>query len=156
MNAKRTLVFSLLSIVVILSTTLSAQDKKLKKSDLPPAVQKAAEEVSKGATVKGYGSEMEGGKLNYEVELMVNGHSKDVSIAPDGTVLEIEEEVAIDALPAAVREGLQKEAGKGTIKKVESLTKNGKLVAYEAAVVTGTKKSEVQVGPDGKKLGHKE
>jgi len=156
MKTKRTLVFSLLSIVVILSTTLAAQDKKLKKSDLPPAVQKAADEVSKGATVKGYGSEMEGGKLNYEVELSVNGHSKDVSIAPDGTVLEIEEEVAMDALPAAVREGLQKEAGKGTIKKVESLTKKRKLVAYEAAVMTGTKKSEVQVGPNGKKPTHKE
>jgi hypothetical protein len=39
---------------------------------------------------------------------------------------------------------------------VESITKNGKLVAYEAAVKTGTKNSEVQVGPDGKKLAHPE
>jgi hypothetical protein len=30
------------------------------------------------------------------------------------------------------------------------------LVAYEAAVKTGMKKSEIQVGPDGKKLAHPE
>ena len=156
MSTKKTLVFSLVTIVVIFSTALAAQDKKLKKSDLPAAVQKSADEVSKGATVKGYSSEKEDGKLEYEVQLTVNGHSKDVTIAPDGTVLEIEEEVAMDALPAAVRDGLKKEVGKGTVKKVESLTKKGKLVAYEAVVMTGTKKSEVQVGSDGKKLGKKE
>ena len=37
-----------------------------------------------------------------------------------------------------------------------SMTLRGVLVAYEAQVVTGTKKSEVQVGPDGKPLRHKE
>jgi hypothetical protein len=73
-----------------------------------------------------------------------------------GHVLEIEEEMTLESLPAAVRDGLTKAAGKGTIRKVESLTKNGKLVAYEAAVKTGTKNSEVQVGPDGKKLAHPE
>ena len=40
--------------------------------------------------------------------------------------------------------------------KVESLTKNGKLVAYEAIVSTGTGKSEIQVGPEGKPLAHEE
>jgi len=131
-------------------------EKKLKKSDFPAAVQKTADEQSKGATVKSYGSETEDGKLEYEVEMTFNGHSKDIAIAPDGTLLEIEEEVAMETLSAVVKEGLQAKAGKGTIKKVESLTKKGKLVAYEAVVITGTKKSEIQVGPDGKPLAHKE
>jgi hypothetical protein len=73
-----------------------------------------------------------------------------------GNIVEIEEEVAMDALPAAVKDGLTKAAGGGTISKVESLTKNAKLVAYEAVVKTGTKRSEVQVGPDGQKLAHPE
>jgi hypothetical protein len=55
-----------------------------------------------------------------------------------------------------VREGLQQRAGTGKIGKVESLTKRGTLVAYEAHVLTGTKRSEVQVGPDGKPLAHEE
>jgi hypothetical protein len=134
----------------------SAQEKKLKKSDLPPAVQKTADEQSQGATVKGYSSEMDQGKLVYEVEMTVNGHSKDVSLAKDGSVLEIEEEVALDSLPAPVRGAFEKKAGAGKITKVESLTKNNALVAYEAQVRTGGKRSEIQVGPDGKSLAHPE
>jgi uncharacterized membrane protein YkoI len=136
--------------------TISAQEKHLQKSDLPPAVQKTADEQSKGATVTGYKKEMDAGKLEYEVKLTVNGHSKDLSIDPSGNLIEIEEQVSIDTLPAAVRDGLQKKAGAGTISKVESITKQGSIVAYEAKVMTAGKKSEVQVGPDGKPLAHAE
>jgi len=139
-----------------LAAAATAQDKKLKRSDLPPAVGKTADAQSAGATVRGYSSETEDGQLEYEVALTVNGHGKDVAIAPDGTVLEVEEEVALDSLPAAVRAGLTQAAGAGKIGKVESLTKKGVLVAYEAHVLTGTKRSEVQVGPDGKPLAHPE
>ena len=62
----------------------------------------------------------------------------------------------MESLPGNVKDGLTKAAGPGTLGKVESLTKNGKLVAYEAVVNAGTKRSEVQVGPDGKKLAHPE
>jgi len=139
-----------------LAAAAAAQDKKLKRADLPPAVGKTADAQSAGATVRGYASETEDGQLQYEVALTVNGHGKDVAIGPDGTVLEVEEEVAFDSLPAAVRAGLTQAAGAGKIGKVESLTKKGVLVAYEAHVLTGTKKSEVQVGPDGKALAHPE
>ena len=40
--------------------------------------------------------------------------------------------------------------------KVESITKHDKVVAYEAQVITNGKRSEVQVGPDGKPLDHEE
>lgn len=64
----------------------------------------------------------------------------------------MELEVALDLLPSAVREGLQIRAGRGKVVKVESITKHDKLVAYEAQVMTGRKKSEIQVGPDGRPL----
>ena len=133
-----------------------AQEKKLQKSDLPAAVQKTADEQSKGATVRGYSSEVEDGKLTYEVQLTINGRGRDVSIDSNGVVLEVEDVVELSSLPAAVQDGLKKKAGAGKILKVESLTKKGKLVAYEAQVLTGTKRSEVQVGPDGKPLAHEE
>jgi uncharacterized membrane protein YkoI len=148
--------FGLSALTLLCGVNAAAQEKQLKKSDLPAAVQKTADEQSKGATVKGYSSEVEEGKLEYEVALTVNGHARDVAIAADGTLLEVEDEVALDALPAAVREALQKQAGAGKITKVASLTKHGALVAYEAHVLTGTKRSEVQVGPDGKPLAHPE
>src|SRR5260370_35524132 len=90
----------LLALALVLAVTTFAQEKAekeekhLKKSGLPAAVQKSADEQSQGATVKGYATEMENGKRVYEVELTANGHGKDVTIAADGTVLEIEEEVS--------------------------------------------------------------
>jgi hypothetical protein len=88
--------------------------------------------------------------------MTVNGHGKDVTMNAAGAVVEVEEEVALDSLPLAVRDGLQAKAGKGKIVQVESITKRDKLVAYEAGVTTGGKKSEVQVGPDGRPLDHQE
>jgi hypothetical protein len=71
-------------------------------------------------------------------------------------VIEIEEQVDLQAVPAEVRAALQAKAGEGRITKIESITKKDKLVAYEAQVVTDGKKSEVQVGPDGKPLDYEE
>jgi hypothetical protein len=137
--------------------SLQAQEKKITRDQLPPAVEKAvAAQESKGATVKGFATEIEKGKKLYEAELTENGHGKDVSMDEQGNVVEVEEEVSLDSLPAEVKDGLTKAAGSGTITRVESLTKSDKLVAYEAVVKNGGKRSEIQVGPDGKKLTHKQ
>lgn len=152
---KKLLVASLVAGLAMISA-VQAQEKKIKREELPPAVEKTVAEQSKGATIKGFVTEVEDGKRLYEVELTVNGHGKDISMDEQGNIVEVEDEVSMDSLPAAVKEGLTKAAGTGTITKVESLTKGGKLVAYEAGVKTGTKRSEVQVGPDGKKLAHPE
>jgi uncharacterized membrane protein YkoI len=126
-------------VALAIASPAHAQEKKIQRSDLPPAVQKTVDEQSKGATVKGYSTEVEDGKKTYEVELTVNGHGKDISMDAQGHVLEIEEETRVTSLPAVVKDGLTKAAGTGTILKVETLTKNGKLVAYEAVVKTGKK-----------------
>jgi hypothetical protein len=139
-----------------LATGAAAQEKKVQRSELPAAVQRAADAQSAGATVRGYSTETHNGQVVYEVEMTVRGHGRDVTIGADGTVLEIEEQVALDSLPEAVRTGLRQLAGAGRITNVEALTKHGTLVAYEAHVRTGTKRSETQVGPDGKPLAHPE
>jgi uncharacterized membrane protein YkoI len=139
-----------------LAATAQAQEKKISREQLPPAVEKTVAEQSQGAAIKGFSTEMDKGKRVYEVELSVNGHGKDISMDKDGKIVEVEEEVAMDSLTPEVKAGLTSAAGGGTILKVESLTKGGKLVAYEAAVKNGPKHSEVQVGPEGKKLAHEE
>ena len=145
-----------LVLTCAIASQAATQEKKLKRSELPAAVLKTVEQESQGATVSGYSSEMDHGQLVYEVAMRVRGHGRDVLIAADGSVLEIEEEVALESLPAPVRDGLTQRAGAGTITKVESLTKRGILVAYEAQVRTGAKRSEIQVGPDGTPLAHPE
>jgi hypothetical protein len=149
---------SIASVVLALTTcsVIVAQEKKLTRAQLPPAVEKTVARESQGATINGFATEVENGKRLYEVELTVAGHSKDISMDKLGNIVEIEEEVAMDSLPADTQEGLRKAAGAGSIGKIESLTKRGKLVAYEAHVKTGAKRSEIQVGPNGERLAHPE
>ncbi len=144
------------TFLVALAAASYAAERAVRFAELPVAVQKTAQEQRKGAVIKRYVKDNEDGKPEYEVEMTIDGHSKDVSIAPDGKLLEVEEQVKLDALPAAVRQGLEKKASKGTIGKVESITKNGQVVAYEAQVRTAGKHSEIQVGHDGQTLQHEE
>jgi len=145
-----------LMIALAICSVVAAQEKKVTRAQLPPAVEKTVARESQGATINGFATEIENGKRLYEVELTVDGRSKDISMDKNGNIMEIEEEVAMDSLPAAVQEGLRKAAGAGTINKIESLAKRGKLIAYEGHVKTGAKRSEIQVGPNGERLAHPE
>jgi len=141
---------------LVLAGPAIAQEKKIKRSDLPAAVEKTVAAQSEGATIKGFSEEKEKGQTFYEAELTVGGHSKDILMDASGAIVEVEEQVMFDKLSAEVKAGLTAKAGKGTINSVETITKQGKLVAYEAHVTTAGKRSEVQVGPDGKPLDHEE
>lgn len=145
-------------IALSLATTLAAeeQEKKVQRADLPSAVEKTVAAQSQGATIRGFSQEQENGHTYYEAEMTVKGHSKDVLIDKQGNIVEVEEQVAFESLPAEVKQGLQSKAGQGKIEKVESLTKHERLVAYEAKVQANGKRKEIQVGPDGKPLDHEE
>lgn len=147
---------AMLGATLAFAATASAQEKKIQKSDLPPAVQQAVTAISQGATVRGYSRERENGHTYYEAEMTVNGRGKDVLVDSTGAIVEIEEQVTMESLPGAVQTALKGKAGTGHVTKIESLTKHGTLVAYEAQVMTGKKHSEIQVGPNGEKLSHEE
>jgi uncharacterized membrane protein YkoI len=145
------------AIMILPALTLAeSQEKQIQRSDLPDAVRKTVDEQTKGAKIRGLSTENENGQTYYEVELIVSGHRKDVLIDSHGSVVEVEEQVSLDSLPQAVRDGLQAKTGNGKVVKVESLTKRDRLVAYEAEVLTDGKRSEIQVGPDGAPLNHEE
>jgi hypothetical protein len=149
-------VFITVVVAIVLATAFAAfaqsKEKKVKLKDLPAAVQKTVGEQSRGAKIRGLAEEVSDGKTVYEVELTVNGHSKDVLIDPSGAVVEVEEEVAFGGLPAAAKSEIVRQAGKGRILLVESITKGDVVVAYEAHVKTAGKISEIKVGVDGKPI----
>ena len=156
MNLHRRLAITAPLVIGLICSVVQAQSKKLERAELPHAVETTLAAESQGATIRGLSTEVEDGKRVYEATLMVNGHARVLGIDAQGNLLEIEDEVSLASVPPAVKIGLMKVAGKGTIEKVETLTKKGKLVAYEADVKTGVKRSEIQVGPDGRKLAHPE
>ncbi|MDP8980546.1 MAG: hypothetical protein M3O35_08155 [Acidobacteriota bacterium] len=137
----------ILCLISGLALTLAA-DTPVKMKDLPPAVQKSIQEQTKGLELRGLAKEVENGQTFYEAETRVNGHSKDFLFDTGGKLVEVEEEVAIDTIPAAARAAIEKYAAGGKITKTESVTKDG-VVSYEAAVTKGKKKSEVAVSADG-------
>jgi hypothetical protein len=155
MNIFRIFTLTLIPSLWFTSAAL-AQERKIERSDLPPKVEEKVATLSEGATIRGFSKERENGQTDYEVEMVVDGHSKDVLMDSGGTALEVEEQVTLDSLPLAVQRGLQTKAGKGKLIKVECITKHDKVVAYEAQVRNSGKGTEVQVSPDGKPLSHEE
>jgi len=127
-------------------------ERDLNVKDSPAAVQQTVAKESKNATIRGFSEEEEGGKTVYELELLVDGRTRDMIIDQSGRVLEVEQQVDLASLPAPVKAAIVKAAGRGTIQVVESIAKGGKITVYEAQIVNSGKRSEVQVDPQGKVL----
>ena len=125
-----------------------AAETKVQMKNLPAAVQKAVQEQTAGAEIKGLSKETEKGKTVYEVETMMNGKSRDVTFDAKGAVIEIEEQTALDSIPAAAKAAIEKKTAGGKIKIVETVTR-GSVVVYEAAYSKAGRSHEFQVRADG-------
>jgi hypothetical protein len=156
---------ALLIAGLLVAGSAFAREKKLNRSELPAAVETALQLESQGTEVKHLSQENENGQIFYKAKMKVDGRSKEVLINANGDVLRAKEKVPIDRIPAEVRAEIEARAGfLGHIAEVDSITKNYRLVAYEARVekpvffVPGLAvvSSTVQVAADGKKLDHKE
>jgi uncharacterized protein YpmB len=80
---------------------------------------------------------------------MVNGKHRDFNVDTKGGLVVVEEEVAIDSIPAAAKAAIQKKVGAGKLGMVETAIK-GSTTLYEAAYTSKDgKKHAVLVKPDG-------
>src|SRR5580765_6764610 len=107
--------FAALLALGVLFVGAAAQEKKIKREQLPPAVEKTVAAETEGATIKGFASEREHGQQFYEVSLNLDGRNKDILIDANGNVVEEEEQVSLDSLPSIVQDALKKLARGGTI-----------------------------------------
>src|SRR6476646_5876799 len=104
--------------------------KAIDLAKYPAAVRATIEAETKNATLKGVSKETEKGKVQYEVETVVNGKSRDLLVDPAGKVTEVEEEVTLSSAPPPVQEALE---ARGTVLKLESVTRDG-VITYEATI----------------------
>ena len=109
--------FSVLLATMMFSLDARAVETKIAAKDLSVPVQKAAQEQSKGAVVRGFTKEVENGNTECEAELTVNGHRKDISFDSAGNVVAVEDEIKLENLPAAARSALQKAAEGGALRR---------------------------------------
>ena len=130
-----------------------AGEGKLAMKDLPKAVQATVQEETQGADIVGLSKETDQGKTIYEVETKVKGRTRDMLIDAKGTLIEVEEEIDLASLPAAVQAEVKKSIGKAKLIKLESVANGAKVsTGYSALVESAGKQSEIEMGLDGKPL----
>jgi len=149
-----------LSAAVLLSLALAAGCVP----GLPPAAADAVKAEFPGAVVGEMEQETEDGVAVYEVELTRGGKEMEVTVTADGTIVEVETEIAQADLPKAVAAAIAKAAGGAKLTEIEreetrAVVRDGKLVkldkpkvTYEAEFLKDGREVEVEVAPDGKIL----
>ena len=137
-----------LLIAAVLCAAALAAEKKIQMTDLPPAVRQAVQEQTKGAQIKGMSMEKENGRMEYEVETVLDSKSRDLTFDANGTLIEVEQEVGIESLPAAARAAIEKRSVGGKIVKVETVTR-GSVTTYEAQYTKAGHSHEIGVKADG-------
>ncbi len=138
-------------VVSLLTFSVSAQEVRLRKKQVPRAVIAAFQSAYPQATIKGYSREKENGKIYYEVESVEGQTTRDVLYNPDGTVAEIEESIATGDLPAAAGEALRARYPSAVITKVEKITR-GDVTEYEAHARVGRRSVSMEFDASGKPL----
>ncbi|SIO41638.1 Putative beta-lactamase-inhibitor-like, PepSY-like [Singulisphaera sp. GP187] len=132
---------------LVLGAAAGADEESIPVDKLPAAVLKATKAKFPTAKIEEASKEVEDGVTTYEVELKVDGHAVDLALKADGTILEIEKEVAVEKLPEAVKATLAAKFPNVKIKKAEEITKGDTgAVSYE--VIVGSK--EVVLDAKGK------
>jgi uncharacterized membrane protein YkoI len=137
-----------------------ADDKKPEKITLdkaPKAVQDAVNGRFPGGEVTSLTKETEDGKVVFDVELKHKGRKYEMDVQEDGTVIEIEKEVALKDAPAALAKTVDAKFPKATIKDIMEVNKvKGKVETpdhYEVTVETADKKTEeILISLDGKSV----
>jgi uncharacterized membrane protein YkoI len=136
------------------------------KVELPEAAAKAIKDAFPLATIAKVKAEDEDGMKMFEVELKQDKAEIEVTVAPDGTIVEIETEVALKDVPEAARAAISKAADGAQIKEIakeeiraevrkddKGVATHVKLgtpkIAFKAELVKGDQKGEIEVAADG-------
>jgi len=128
------------------------QERKVKQSEVPRAAMETLKKMAGSNPITEFSEEIEHGHKFYEGSWAgPNGHI-DVLVTETGDLVEIEEAVAVDSLPAEVKAAAGKMAGKGANMRAEKKTS----VHYEVKFSKDGKWQEVLFTPDGRVSEHEE
>ena len=145
-----------------------AEAKEEAKVELPSAAAEAIKAAFPDAKIEEVEVEEEEGVTLYEVELEQGDVEMEVEVAPDGTIVEIETEIAQKDAPEAALQAIQAAAPDAEIEEVEKIeiraeTKKAEgdkpaqlvkldkaKIVYEAELKKDGKEGEITVAADGK------
>jgi hypothetical protein len=123
----------------IFGMSAHADETKIPIDQVPSAVKDAVKKKFPSAKLEQAEKEVANGKTTYELTIKDDGKTITVSLKEDGTILEIEKEIAAGDLPEAVANAVKSKYPSGTVKKAEEVTKDEK-VTYEVIIAQEGKK----------------
>ena len=138
-------------VAPFLAAPLVAADPKAAIPECPHAVSDAIARAFPKSTVTKCVAEKEHGHDQFEVKLVKDGGAKvEVDVAPDGKILQIEEKIAIDKVPAAVMKAFAARYPKAKVEAAEKQTPSQGAPSYELAFSTDHARKEATFAEDGK------
>jgi len=143
--------------VVAVLVTLAAAQEKLDASKLPPKVSDAVKARFPGAMITQVTKETENGEVVYDIEITKDGKKHEMDCKEDGTLVDIQNEIAVKDLPPAAVTGIKSKYPDCTIKEVGEIlvVKDKKETRdhFEVLIDTADKKEvELTVSLDGTKI----
>src|SRR5262245_14517744 len=104
--------------LLMVVTVAQGNDKKISLDKVPKAVMTAVKDRFPGADITSVEKETENGEVIYDFELKHDGRKYEMDIKEDGTVTEIEKEVAAKDVPEAVTNAVKAKFPGATITEV--------------------------------------
>ena len=135
-----------------MDTEEKEDEGKVTMEQLPPKVKDAAQRLVGTNTIKEIEKETEHGTVVYEIEWTANGKEWEAEFTADGQLLEVEESVSADEVPAAVKDAAAKALGKAAKVEFERVT----ITLYEAEAKVDGKEREILISPTGRLMHPKE
>lgn len=136
-------------LCALLAATAFADSKPV-ADPCPAAVKTAITHAFPKASIARCKAEREDGHDQFEVKVAKEGGGvAEVDVSPDGKILQVEETVTIDQLPAAVAKAFATKYPKANIDRAEKQTPAKGAPRYELAFATDHGRKEATFAEDG-------
>lgn len=136
---------------VFLGAAGCAHFHSMKLEQVPEAARAVIESHTAGAEICRIKQKQKDGRTIYKVKYKKGGREHELKVSAAGDLLELEEAVTLDELPAAVRATVEKETAGAEIEELEKGTEGGKTF-YEVEFKKDGETPEVIIDPDGSVL----
>jgi hypothetical protein len=137
----------------ILFLSASAQDRPLRKTDLPKAVIDAFEKNYAAVKEPNFAEKIRDKKAFFQATYNDNGKKFQVLYAGDGTLIEKEEQVAMTDVPQAAIDAIKKDYPKADIRNADKVMKpDGGVIGYDVDITDGMDRWELLIDASGKNL----
>jgi hypothetical protein len=137
--------------LVCLPAGASADEQKVKLADVPAVVRQAAAKAVPDAKWTEATTEAEDGETTFEIiGEKPGGRAVSVGVSEAGKVLEIENEIPLKEVPRLITDACKAKYPKFQPSDAETVSKDGKIVAYELSGKLGQKEVDIRVSADGK------